>query len=64
MIVFILARLLQAIPVLIAVGVIAFAMFRYVGDPIGAMLGQDYPFGRLPVSAKSRRWCRVLCPMR
>ena len=42
MIVFILARLLQAIPVLIAVGVIAFAMFRYVGDPIGAMLGQDY----------------------
>ncbi len=42
MIVFVLSRLLQAIPVLLVVGVIAFAMFRYVGDPVGAMLGQDY----------------------
>ncbi|HVB69686.1 MAG TPA: ABC transporter permease [Acetobacteraceae bacterium] len=42
MIVFILSRLLQAIPVLLVVGVIAFSMFRYVGDPVGAMLGQDY----------------------
>ncbi|MBW4093531.1 MAG: ABC transporter permease [Proteobacteria bacterium] len=42
MIVFVISRLLQAIPVLIVVGVIAFSMFRYVGDPVGAMLGQDY----------------------
>ncbi len=42
MIIFILARLLQAIPVLLVVGVIAFAMFAYVGDPVAAMLGQDY----------------------
>jgi peptide/nickel transport system permease protein len=42
MIVFILSRLLQAIPVLLVVGVVAFAMFTYVGDPVGAMLGQDY----------------------
>ncbi len=42
MLVFILSRLLQAIPVLLAVGVIAFSMFRYVGDPVSGMLGQDY----------------------
>src|SRR5487761_2716434 len=40
--VFVLSRLLQAIPVLLAVGVIAFSMFRYVGDPVSGMLGQDY----------------------
>ena len=39
---FILSRLLQAIPVLLAVGFIAFAMFAYVGDPVAIMLGQDY----------------------
>ncbi|MGH7041993.1 MAG: ABC transporter permease, partial [Acetobacteraceae bacterium] len=42
MIVFALSRLLQAIPVLLVVGVVAFSMFRYVGDPVSAMLGQDY----------------------
>lgn len=42
MIIFVLSRLLQAIPVLLAVGVVAFSMFTYVGDPVGAMLGQDY----------------------
>jgi peptide/nickel transport system permease protein len=40
--VFILSRLLQAIPVLLVVGFIAFAMFAYVGDPVAIMLGQDY----------------------
>lgn len=39
---FILSRLLQAIPVLLAVGFIAFAMFAYVGDPVAILLGQDY----------------------
>jgi peptide/nickel transport system permease protein len=39
---FIAARLLQAVPVLLAVGLIAFAMFAYVGDPVLIMLGQDY----------------------
>jgi peptide/nickel transport system permease protein len=39
---FIGSRLLQAIPVLLVVGFIAFALFDYVGDPVSILLGQDY----------------------
>ena len=39
---FIVSRILQAIPVLLIVGFISFAMFAFVGDPITIMLGQDY----------------------
>src|SRR5271163_1230413 len=39
MIAFILRRLFASIGVLIAVGLIAFAMFRYVGDPVNQMVG-------------------------
>ncbi|MCS6932531.1 MAG: ABC transporter permease [Acetobacteraceae bacterium] len=39
---FVLSRLLQAVPVLLAVAVLSFAMFAYVGDPVAIMLGQDY----------------------
>jgi peptide/nickel transport system permease protein len=39
---FIISRLLQAIPVLLVVGLIAYAMFAFVGDPVLIMLGQDY----------------------
>ncbi|HUB43400.1 MAG TPA: ABC transporter permease [Acetobacteraceae bacterium] len=42
MLTFILSRVLQAIPVLLVVGFIAFAMFAYVGDPVAIMLGHDY----------------------
>jgi len=42
MISFIVSRVLQAIPVLLIVGLISFAMFAYVGDPVTAMLGNDY----------------------
>jgi peptide/nickel transport system permease protein len=42
MIGFIGSRLLQAIPVLLVVGFIAFALFDYVGDPVSILLGQDY----------------------
>jgi peptide/nickel transport system permease protein len=38
---FIVARILQAIPVLLVVGFIAFALFDYVGDPVSILLGQD-----------------------
>ncbi|KAA0889592.1 ABC transporter permease [Pusillimonas sp. ANT_WB101] len=34
-------RLLQSVFVMLAVGLIAFSMFRYVGDPISNMVGQD-----------------------
>ena len=38
---FILRRLGQAILVMLTVGLIAFALFRFVGDPVLFMLGQD-----------------------
>jgi len=41
MLAFILRRLLQAVLVMLAVGLIAFSLFRYVGDPVLFMLGQD-----------------------
>jgi peptide/nickel transport system permease protein len=36
------ARLLQAIPVLLVVGFVAFALFNFVGDPVNILLGQDH----------------------
>jgi peptide/nickel transport system permease protein len=41
MIAFILRRLAQSVAVMLAVGLIAFTLFRYVGDPINNMVGQD-----------------------
>ncbi len=42
MIAFIISRILQALPVMLVVALISFAMFAYVGDPVSIMLGQDY----------------------
>jgi len=41
MLAFILRRLGQAVLVMLAVGLIAFSLFRFVGDPVIFMLGQD-----------------------
>jgi len=41
MLAFVLRRLGQAVFVMLAVGLIAFALFRFVGDPVTFMLGQD-----------------------
>ena len=41
MLAFVLQRLAQALLVMLAVGLIAFALFRFVGDPVVTMLGQD-----------------------
>ena len=41
MLAFILRRLAQAVVVMLVVGLIAFSLFRYVGDPVLFMLGQD-----------------------
>jgi peptide/nickel transport system permease protein len=38
---FVLRRLAQAVVVMLAVGLIAFSLFRFVGDPVQFMLGQD-----------------------
>ena len=42
MLAFILSRILQALPVMLTVALISFAMFAYVGDPVAIMLGQDF----------------------
>lgn len=39
---FITSRLLQAIPVLLVVGLVSFALFAYIGDPVAIMLPQDH----------------------
>ena len=41
MIGFIVQRLLQSVLVMIAIALIAFALFRFVGDPVANMVGQD-----------------------
>ena len=42
MIAFIIRRLLQSVIVMLVVGLVAFSLFTYVGDPIAIMLGQEY----------------------
>ena len=41
MIAFVIRRLLQSIAVMLTVGLIAFSLFNFVGDPINNMVGQD-----------------------
>ena len=41
MLVFLIRRVLQAILVMLVVTLLAFILFRYVGDPVTIMLGQD-----------------------
>jgi peptide/nickel transport system permease protein len=41
MLAFVIRRLMQAVLVMLVVGFVAFSMFRYVGDPVGNMLGQE-----------------------
>jgi peptide/nickel transport system permease protein len=43
MIAFIIRRLVASIGVLVAVGLIAFVLFRYVGDPVNQMVGIETP---------------------
>lgn len=38
---FILRRLAQAVLVMLVVGMVAFSLFQYVGDPVSNMMGQD-----------------------
>ena len=49
---FILRRIAQAVLVMLTVGLIAFSLFRFVGDPVAFMLGQDAtPEQRVEVTA-------------
>jgi peptide/nickel transport system permease protein len=41
MLAYVLRSLVQAVVVMLAVALIAFAMFRYVGDPVASMVGQE-----------------------
>ena len=42
MLLFVLSRALQAVPVFLFVGLVAFVLFAFVGDPVLIMLGQSY----------------------
>ncbi|MDB5512364.1 MAG: transporter permease [Enterovirga sp.] len=44
MIAFLLRRILQTVGVLLAVGIIAFSMFRFVGDPVNQIVSIDTPY--------------------
>lgn len=41
MLAFFLRRLIQSLVVLLVVGAVAFSMFRFIGDPVNNMLGQE-----------------------
>lgn len=41
MLAFLIRRIAQSVLVLLVVGLVAFAMFRFVGDPVDSMLGQE-----------------------
>ncbi len=43
MIAFIIRRILQSFLVMLVVALLGFTMFRYVGDPVTQMVGQDTP---------------------
>ena len=43
MLAFILRRLLQSIVVMLTVGLIAFTLFRFVGDPVNQIVSSDTP---------------------
>jgi peptide/nickel transport system permease protein len=43
MLAFVLRRLFQSLIVMLAVALIAFTMFRFVGDPVNQMVGVDTP---------------------
>lgn len=43
MLAFVIRRVLQSVIVMLAVGLIAFMMFRFVGDPVNQMVGIDTP---------------------
>ena len=43
MLALIVRRLIQSIAVMLAVALVAFTLFRYVGDPISQMVGQETP---------------------
>ena len=43
MLVFVIRRLLQSLLVMFVVGLLSFAMFRFVGDPVNQLVGVDTP---------------------
>ena len=44
MLAFLVRRVLQAVGVFLAVGIIAFSMFRFVGDPVNQIVSLDTPY--------------------
>ena len=53
MLAFTLRRAIQAIGVMIAVGIISFSMFRFAGDPVNQIVSQDTSAAEREVIRKS-----------
>src|SRR6202022_1045243 len=53
MLAFTLRRAIQAIGVMIAVGIISFSMFRFAGDPVNQIVSQDTPAAQREVIRKA-----------
>jgi peptide/nickel transport system permease protein len=49
MLAYVVQRLFQSVIVILAVGLIAFSLFRFVGDPVHNMVGQDTTIGEREV---------------
>ena len=55
MLAFIIRRLLQAIVVMLTVALIAFTLFRFVGDPVNQMVGIETTRGGARSAARAAR---------
>ena len=58
MLALIVRRLIQSVLVMLAVALLAFTLFRYVGDPISQMVGQETPIEERS-SEEVVRWAGV-----
>ncbi len=61
MLAFIIRRLLQAILVMLVVALIAFTLFRFVGDPINQMVGIETSAAGARAAAPGRSGSTIRC---
>ena len=61
MLAFTLRRALQAIGVMFAVGIIAFSMFRFAGDPVNQIVSHRYAGGRTREPCANRSASMIPC---
>jgi hypothetical protein len=62
MLAFILRRIIQSVVVMLVVALVSFSLFRFVGDPIASMVGQETTLAerealRERSGSTTRSWC-------